>query len=107
MRIDIHDAHDIDNAELLEIVRVRVVQHLPYGGIGASHQPLHAVHCTQEMRFVNRLHPACADENVLKPVRNPDNLVRNYLSDRENHVIISLHEPVVDRNRNRIVDFSA
>ena len=59
------------------------------------------------MRFVNRLHAACADEDVLEPVRHADDFVRNDLSDRENHVVISLRKPMVNRYGDGIVDFSA
>ena len=105
--IGIHDTHDIHDTELLQIVGVCVIQHSPDRGIRASHEPFHAVYCTEEMGFVNHLNTTGTDKDVLKSVGDPDDLVWDYLSDGDDEFIVFLYKTAVHGNRNAVVEFAS
>ncbi|OPZ09366.1 MAG: hypothetical protein BWZ10_02562 [candidate division BRC1 bacterium ADurb.BinA364] len=58
-----------------------VIEHVAHGRLFAAHHALHAMHRADEVRFVNGLLAADADEDVFVLVGDADDFVGHELAD--------------------------
>ena len=59
------------------------------------------------MGFINHLNTTRTDEDILKSVGDPDDFMRNHLSDRDDEFVVSLYEMTIHGDRNTIVELPA
>src|SRR5262249_17435303 len=82
----------IDDRHVLgEMVR-SVIQNAAHGGIGAAHNPFHAVNGAQVVALINSFRAAGADEDILVVVGHADDFVRHYLAKREDEIEPAFHQ---------------
>ncbi len=78
-----------------------VVQDAAQGRVGPAHHALHAVGRADEVAFVDALHAAAADEDVLVVVGHAHHFVRHDLADREHQVVAAFPDQPIELGRPR------
>ncbi len=99
----LHHRQDEDDAAVAQVAVEAVVEDGPHGGLGAAHDALHPVGRAQEVRAVDGLPAADADQDVLDLVGHADHFVRHHLAEREDGRVAALDKPAVDLDGNLVV----
>src|ERR1700733_1776545 len=98
--------HVDDMREFFAEVFAGVVEHFANGGVGAAHHSFHSVDGAEEVTAMNPHSAAGADEDIFVVVGHPDDLVGDDLADRQDQIVATVAEKLVDLRGPGVVELS-